>query len=83
MYRHIPSAPLSVLDAARRGRTVGRYCKACGAVYPALAPAHRGKPIYGRDHIAATCVHEGRRFDDGDWWEPAVEVLPAQSAPAA
>lgn len=83
MYRHIPSAPASTLDPTRRGRPVGRFCKACRSIYPLFAAAHRGKPAYGRDHIAATCVHEGRRFDDGDWWEPAVEVLPVAPAPAA
>jgi hypothetical protein len=34
--------------------------------------------MYGKDHIAAPCAHEGEPFDPGEpWWEPAVEVLPA------
>jgi hypothetical protein len=33
--------------------------------------------MYGRDHIASPCAHEGDLFVPGaDWWEPAVEVLP-------
>jgi hypothetical protein len=83
MYRHIPSAPASSLESARRGRPVGRFCKACRSIYPLLAPRHSGKPEYGKDHVAATCSYEGQPFEEGaDWWEPAVEVLP-EAAPAA
>lgn len=78
MYRHIPSAPASSLDPARRGQTVGLFCKGCHAIYPSLAPRHTGKPAYGKDHIVAPCSYEGQPFADGaDWWEPAVELLPA------
>jgi hypothetical protein len=78
MYRHIPSAPASNLEPARHGQTVGRFCKACHSIYPLLASRHSGKAAYGKDHLASTCAYEGRPFDEGaDWWEPAVEVLPA------
>ena len=80
MYRHIPSAPASRLDPARRGQPVGRFCKGCHAIYPLLASVHRGKPAFGKDHIAATCSHEGQAFAEGaDWWEWAVELLPLQA----
>ncbi len=78
MYRHEASAPLSSLPAERRGRTVGRFCKSCQSVYPLFAARHAGKPTFGKDHVASTCAHEGRPFEEGaDWWEPAVEVLAA------
>ena len=33
--------------------------------------------MYGRDHIASPCSHEGDAFEEGaNWWQPAVEVLP-------
>jgi len=81
MYRHHASAPESRLPAERRGPVVGRFCHACRSIFPALAAAHVGKPAYGRDHVAAPCVHEGRRFEpDEEWWEPAVELLPESSA---
>lgn len=84
MYRHIPSAPASSLELERRGQTVGRSCRACHAIYPLMARRHSGKPTFGKDHVAATCAYEGRPFEEGAvWWEPAVEVLPAEPAPAA
>jgi hypothetical protein len=44
---------------------------------------HRGKPMYGRDHIASPCSHEGDVFEEGAaWWEPGVEVLPEAIAKA-
>ncbi|GMU66094.1 MAG: hypothetical protein AMXMBFR36_23680 [Acidobacteriota bacterium] len=83
MYRQPPSAPVSSLPAERRGMEVGRFCRKCQSVYPLFAAVHRGKPAHGRDHVASPCSQEGRPFVPGaDWWEPAVEVLPAP-APAA
>lgn len=80
MHPHIDSAPASALEPARHGQTVGRFCKACHSVYPLLTPRHSGKPSHGKDHVAATCAYEGHLFDEGgDWWEPAVEVLPLQA----
>jgi len=81
MYRHIASAPESSLPAERRGRVVGRFCHGCRSIYSPLARRHAGKPVYGRDHVAAPCANEGRAFEPGaDWWEPAVELLPAEPA---
>lgn len=81
MYRHIPSVPRSMVAAERRGRVVGRFCRACQSIYPSLAAAHVGKPAHGRDHVASPCVHEGRSFAaEEEWWEPAVELLPAPPA---
>jgi hypothetical protein len=55
---------------------IGRFCKACGEVYPLHRPAHSGKPLYGKDHVASPCPHQGGAFDPGeDWWEDAVEAL--------
>lgn len=61
---------------------MGRFCHGCGSVYPSTRRAHTGNPVYGRDHISSPCSYEGHEFDDdGDWWEPAVEVLtPAPEA---
>jgi hypothetical protein len=40
--------------------------------------------MYGRDHIASPCTHEGEAFEAGEnWWEPAVEVLPEAVKEAA
>jgi len=85
MYRHIESAPASTVAEERRGAVVGRFCRSCRAIYPRLARRHAGKPVYGRDHLATTCVHEAEAFAEGaEWWEPAVELLPAaEPSPAA
>ena len=54
------------------------------STYPLHRARHNGKPLYGNDHIASPCAHEGEPFAPGaDWWEPAVEVTPAPPAPAA
>jgi hypothetical protein len=77
VYRFPHAAPQSQLPEERRGRTIGRFCKVCGSIYPLQRRTHRGKPMYGRDHIASPCSHEGDVFAAGAvWWEPAVEVLP-------
>ena len=77
VYRFPHAAPASQLPEERRGRTIGRFCKVCGSIYPLHRKLHRGKPMYGRDHIASPCTHEGDAFEAGEsWWEPAVEVLP-------
>ena len=77
-YRTPRLAPASTLPEERRGPVGGRFCKACGSVYPRFAARHKGKPMYGKDHIASPCSHEGDEFLAGEsWWEPAVEVLPA------
>lgn len=85
VYRHPHAAPASQLPPERRGRVVGRFCLVCGCIYPAQRARHSGRPLYGRDHIAAPCAHEGDLFEPGaSWWEPAVEVLPAPAlSPAA
>lgn len=76
MYRLPPAAPESQIAAERRGKVMGRFCKACGSLYPKFRARHAGKPLYGKDHIAAPCSHEGDDFEAGqEWWEPAVEVL--------
>jgi hypothetical protein len=78
MYRSLNAAPQSMLPPERRGAVVGRFCHGCKSVYPLHAGGHRGRPAFGRDHIASPCPYEGRRFvADADWWEPAVEALPA------
>lgn len=83
MYRNPEPAPASRVAAERRGPVLGKFCRACGSVYPKLRGRHAGKPMRGKDHIAAPCSHEGDPFDPGaDWWEPAVEVLPATAAAA-
>jgi len=87
VYRHPEAAPLSQIPEARRGRTIGRFCLVCAAIFPLHRSRHTGKPIYGKDHIATPCAHEGEEFEPGaSWWEPAVEVLPpppSQPAEAA
>lgn len=78
VYRTSMPAPAGQVPEARRGRTVGIFCLECGSVYPLHRTRHAGKPVYGRDHIAAPCAHEGEELAPGEpWWEPAVEVLPA------
>jgi len=77
VYRHPHAAPQSQLPPERQGRVVGYFCHACGFFYPEHRSRHSGKPLYGRDHIASPCAHEGDLFEPGEtWWEPAVEVLP-------
>ena len=40
--------------------------------------------MYGRDHIASPCSHEGDVFEEGaNWWQPAVEILPEAVEKAA
>ncbi|MEE8137820.1 MAG: hypothetical protein V3T81_02960 [Thermoanaerobaculia bacterium] len=74
-------APRSQIPEERRGRVVGRFCLTCGSVYSQHAARHAGKPMYGKDHLAAPCTQEGEKFEVGEsWWEPAVEVLPAPEA---
>jgi hypothetical protein len=83
-YRVPHAAPQSQLPPERRGRVVGHFCLICAMIYPPHGGRHTGKPVYGRDHIASTCAHEGDLFKDGEtWWEPAVEVLPAPAPPPA
>jgi hypothetical protein len=83
VYRRPDVAPSGQLAVERRGRQIGIFCHGCGSVYPLHRSIHRGKPVYGKDHISSPCAHEGEAFDSGEsWWEPAVEILPAPSAPA-
>ena len=84
VYRLPHAAPESQVPGDRRGRQIGRFCLICATIYPLHRGRHTGKPMYGRDHIASTCAHEGDLFTDGhDWWEWAVEVLPeAAQSPA-
>jgi hypothetical protein len=77
VYRHPHAAPLSQLLPERQGRVVAYFCHSCGYFYPEHRSRHSGKPLYGRDHIASPCAHEGDLFAPGEtWWELAVEVLP-------
>jgi hypothetical protein len=77
VYRTPRAAPASSLAEERRGEVVGRFCKACGSIYPRYAGQHKGKPMYGKDHVASPCSHEGDEFlADEAWWEPAVDLLP-------
>lgn len=77
MYRRPEIAPAESVDPERRGPAVGRFCRACGSVYPGNAARHAGKPVYGKDHVSAPCSNEGREFRDGaGWWASAVRVLP-------
>lgn len=76
VYRTSMPAPESHVPENRRGRRVGTICLECGSVYALHRNRHAGKPVYGKDHVAAPCAHEGEAFDPGEgWWEPAVEVL--------
>src|SRR4051794_40848928 len=77
VYRYPHAAPQSQLPPERQGRVIGSFCHTCGFFYPEHRSKHSGKPLYGRDHIASPCSHEGDLFAPGEtWWEPAVEVLP-------
>jgi hypothetical protein len=78
VYRVPPAAPASQIPPDRRGRVMGHYCLICASLYPLHRATHTGRPVYGRDHIASPCAHEGDAFASGEsWWEPGVEVLPA------
>lgn len=82
VYLRPDFAPSSRLPEERRGGVKGRFCLSCGAIYSQYAARHRGKPVYGNDHVGAPCSHEGEEFEPGaGWWEPAVEVLPAAAEP--
>jgi hypothetical protein len=84
VYRVPHAAPESQLPPERRGRVVGHYCLVCASIYPLHRAVHAGRPVYGRDHVASPCAHEGDAFRPGEaWWEPAVEVLPAAAASGA
>jgi hypothetical protein len=77
VYRLPHAAPESQTPEERRGRVIGRFCRVCASIYPLHRAKHAGKPLYGKDHIASPCAHEGEVFETGaNWWEPAVEVLP-------
>ncbi len=84
MYRNPRLAPISQVPEERRGPVEGRFCRVCTATYPKLRGRHSGKPLYGKDHIASPCSHEGEPFEPGaDWWEAAVVVLPPPPATEA
>lgn len=81
-YRQPAAAPESTVEAARRGARTGIFCRSCSEFFPLHRARHTGKPMHGRDHIAAPCAHEGDDFTPGEsWWEPAVELLPAVAPP--
>jgi hypothetical protein len=85
-YRKPQAAPSSSVALDRRGEVVGRFCRVCSEFYPLHRARHAGKPMYGKDHVAAPCAHQGEEFAPGSaWWEPAVEVLapPAVAPPPA
>ena len=82
-YRTPPLAPASQLSQAQRGSVGGRFCRGCGSIYARYAARHKGKPMYGKDHVSAPCNHEGEMFEDGaSWWEAAVTVIPEVPAEA-
>ena len=84
VYRVPQVAPQSQVPPERRGRVLGHFCLVCASVYPLHGATHKGRTVYGRDHIASTCAHEGDLSAPGEsWWEPAVEVLAAPVAAAA
>jgi hypothetical protein len=84
VYRNPQAAPASQIPDEQRGRRVGSFCRVCGSTYPLHRASHHGKPLYGRDHVASPCAHEGEPFTpDANWWEPAVDVTPTPPAPAA
>jgi hypothetical protein len=84
VYRAPSAVPQSQVAPERRGPVVGHFCRVCATLYPLHRAIHAGQPMYGRDHIAAPCTHEGDVFAAGEeWWEPAVELLPAPAVPPA
>jgi hypothetical protein len=85
VYRAPELVPASRVPADRRGKVGGRFCRSCQQFYPLHRGRHVGKPLFGKDHVASPCMHEGEAFEVAtDWWEPAVEMLPAAAAtPAA
>ena len=84
MLRIPIAAPEGRIPLERRGAVVGRFCLDCGNVYPTSRGKHSGRPLHGRDHVAAPCLHEGDVFAAGEeWWQPAVEVLPPPTEPPA
>ena len=84
VFRAPRAAPQSRVAEARRGALVGRFCHGCNQIFPLQRRLHSGDPIYGRDHVASTCPYEGWSFEAGaDWWEPAIEMLPAAAAVGA
>ena len=84
VFRAPRAAPQSRVAEARRGALVGRFCHGCNQIFPLQRRLHSGDPIYGRDHVASTCAYEGWAFEAGaDWWEAAVEMLPAAAASPA
>lgn len=83
-YRKLNAAPMSSVPEERRGKPAGRFCLACHEVYALHAARHQGKPLFGRDHVASPCAHEGELFSPGAaFWEEAVEVLPPTQVAAA
>jgi hypothetical protein len=83
VYRAPRAAPQSLVPEPRRGHLIGRYCHGCNQVFPLQRRLHSGDPIYGRDHVGSTCPYEGADFEPGaDWWEPAIDMLPAPPPPA-
>ncbi len=82
VYREPHAAPEDQVPGARRGRTIGRFCLTCATINPLHRNPQTRKPLYGKDHVAAPCAHEGEMFEPGaPWWQPAVEVLP-EAVPA-
>jgi hypothetical protein len=82
VFRAPRAAPRKRVEESRRGPVVGRYCLVCNSTFPLQRGQHRGKPIHGRDHIAAPCPNEGFDFTAGaGWWDLAVEVLPPPPEP--
>jgi hypothetical protein len=84
MFRMPHAAPESQVPEEKRGRTIGRFCLVCSTIFPLHRAKHSGKGMYGRDHVASPCAHEGEMFEAGaDWWEPAVEIVPEALAAGA
>ena len=84
MFRMPHAAPESQIPEEKRGRTIGRFCLVCSTIFPLHRAKHSGKGMYGRDHVASPCAHEGEVFEPGaDWWEPAVEIVPEALAAGA
>lgn len=84
VYRTPQAAPASRIEPERRGQVMGMFCRDCGSTYPLHRARHSGRALYGKDHIASPCPHEGEAFDEAEpWWEPAVTVLPELAEPEA